>query len=407
MEKNDVTTLAFMNSQSEGSDEMAVSATIINVMKEKTKHACQSINHQKKRKLSEIVEVDEEYSLTKQPKLIVPTAESFDDEAIVIFPPSIFSITTDFLAVLNAEYGTLEFSSDSSDESDHTYSQHTPREYIGFYLTLPSFPEISLNASSVEFIYQAVAEKLIKEESVITLMEYLLSQHYDWNTKGNMQETLLHYLITLPDSMLAMDKFDIDTQVKLLTKYYDNKGNSPLIVLAKIYIATFNIEIYKNLKNCFDIILDFSYLSNYLTFTNTCISNSHRSAFEIILDYSDRAFEQDESILNNYLEILALMCVRTVGKAKNYQLVKRFFDGLEIQQIHYKIFDQYYHHYDKVLLANEIEFNQVQSGTHHKLTLVNHPYSFLNKVNITNEVTTSREQVVSNTECLPSFNSKF
>lgn len=267
-----------------------------------------------------------------------------------------------FLKIIEGNYILQEHydiasGTEKSDKKVLSQNVQTPYK-IEANINLSSSKILTIETNSVEDFYQVIAKNLLKDINIILLIEYFVSKNYDWKKSGKFNETILHYLITLPNIMLALDKFNIDIQRDLLQKYIDREFNNPLLVLAKLYAKNLNELYYENLKDCFKVIYDFD--NDFVEYVHISLDSSSNSGdkseennlstFDIVYERIDYVLSQDQitPIVKNYLEILAMMCVHTQDD-EDFLLtqIKDTFKKYALKDVYLEKFDSYLKYYEQ------------------------------------------------------------
>lgn len=215
-------------------------------------------------------------------------------------------------------------------------------------IKISSFEEVTLTVDKLPRFYRKIAQIILGNKySVVELIEYLMQQNYDWSGQGKFKEKLMHYLIMLPDSVQAVNKFESYEQENLINQDRDQQGCNPLEALTQLYIENLDSsELYENLKASFDIISDFDDCYQESSLDDLKFEQNINSAFNIMLFSIDNVLKLDnQSIIENYLEILALMCQHTEEPENNEQRVQECLTGYESSENYLTWFGQYCEHY--------------------------------------------------------------
>lgn len=204
--------------------------------------------------------------------------------------------------------------------------------------------EITLIVDNLPRYYRKIAQIILGDKYHVTeLVEYFIKQNYNWDKQGKFDETLIHYLITLPDSIQALNKFQLSKQESLIDQKRDRKGYSPLESLTELYVNNFNnIEFYKNLKASFEIILDYDSIYEESLSGNSESDVNTNSSLNIMIFNRDKALRLDNHlVVKNYLEILALMCQHTTEPEMNEEVVRDSLKEYKSNEDYLAWFEQY------------------------------------------------------------------
>ena len=279
-------------------------------------------NHQtvydktKKRKRNMIDDNSEELLPTKKPKL----------------SPEIEQIAINFLNLIEGKY-------------ELTYSEN---DQSMLTIKISSSEELTLTADDLPRFYRKIAQIILDDKcSVAELIDYFMEQNYDWSRQGKFEEKLMHYLIMLPNSVQAVNKFEASEQENLINEGRDQQGYNPLEALTQLYIDNLDSnELFENLKASFDIVSDFDNCHQESSSNNSEFEQNRESAFNIMRISIDDVLKLDnQSIIKNYLEIFALMCQATSEPEVNEKAVQRCLTGYELSENYLTCFGQYCEYY--------------------------------------------------------------
>lgn len=248
---------------------------------------------------------------------------------------TIETISANFLKLITGQYKLMM--NEEDEELELTYQ-------------ISDSEKITIIVSDLPKFYRKMARVILGEScSAVEIINYFIKQNYNWNQKGKFNETLMHYLITLPKSIEVFQSEQKEDLEALIDDNCDRQGYTPLAALTYLYVNDINNrELFNSLKATFTIIDDYDNFYEDSSSHNLDTEKIIHTAFNILLYNRDNAFKVNNlEISRNYLEILALMCQHTEEPEANEKVVEGSLKEYAENVSYLTIFQQYCKQYEE------------------------------------------------------------